>query len=132
VSTHVTWVAGTLLPLSQCSRSVPGSKMQERWEIRDEGRARPVLAAFVVDHGPSGAPTAARYRRPSMSEQALRERIEELRQALERIRDRAPEEEAIEGAPLGTVISSYAAGTRMIAESALATDDVRADAESSD
>ena len=67
-----------------------------------------------------------------MSEQALRERIEELRQALERIRDRAPEEEAIEGAPLGTVISSYAAGTRMIAESALATDDVRADAESSD
>ena len=67
-----------------------------------------------------------------MSEQALRERIEDLRQALERIRDRAPEEEAIEGAPMETFVSSYAAGTRMIAESAIATDDVRQDAESAD
>jgi len=63
-----------------------------------------------------------------MNEQALRERIDQLREALERIRDRDPQEEAIEGASLGTSGSAYAAETRMIAENALATDDVRREA----
>lgn len=64
-----------------------------------------------------------------MNEAELHDRIANLREALEYIRDRDPQAETLGGATMGTYVG-YTDEIRRRAEKALANDDIRAELES--